>query len=286
MKFETLEYSHRASLAPILRAKNSYLSEYSFTNAYLFRKPHEYKTAESGGCVFLHGKTYDNLTYLAPVCPLEIIPAEKLIELGAQIDFFFPIQEEWLSFFPDDKFQWTYSAGDSDYIYLTERLATFAGRKLSKKRNLLKQYNESYETADYPLTPERFNDAKLILDIWQRDIMEAPNHGSDYAETLEALEKMTEFNLRGMISYADNKPSGFVLGEELNDETFALHFAKGVREFKGIYQHLYNSFSKRLTSEYKYINFEQDLGKDSLRQAKSTYYPDDMRKKYRVALKK
>ncbi len=112
----------------------------------------------------------------------------------------------------------------------------------------------------------------------------AANHGSDYYETLEALEKITEFNLRGMISYADNKPSGFVLGEELNDETFALHFAKGIREYKGIYQHLYNSFSIKLNSKYKYINFEQDLGKDTLRQAKSTYYPDEMRKKYRVAL--
>ncbi len=81
-----------------------------------------------------------------------------------------------------------------------------------------------------------------------------------------------------------HKPSGFVLGEELNDETFALHFAKGIREYKGIYQHLYNSFSIKLNSKYKYINFEQDLGKDTLRQAKSTYYPDEMRKKYRVAL--
>ena len=40
----------------------------------------------------------------------------------------------------------------------------------------------------------------------------------------------------------------------------------------------------KLNSKYKYINFEQDLGKDTLRQAKSTYYPDEMRKKYRVAL--
>ena len=41
-----------------------------------------------------------------------------------------------------------------------------------------------------------------------------------------------------MISYADNKPSGFVLGEELNDETIALHFAKGIREYK-VYTSIY-----------------------------------------------
>ena len=286
MEFETLEYAHRARLAPILRAKNSYLSEYSFTNAYLFRNPHKYQVAVSDGCTFLHGVTYDNKTYMMPVCPLEIIPTSKLIEMGAHVDFFFPIQEEWLSFFPEDKFSYTFLEGDSDYIYLTERLATMAGRKLSKKRNLLKQYNEGYKIEDYELTLDRFEDAKYILDIWEKDIQSMENHGTDYAETLEALEKMNEFNLRGMISYADNKPSGFVLGEELNDESFALHFAKGIREYKGIYQHLYNAFSQRMLPQYKYMNFEQDLGKDTLRQAKSTYYPDEMRKKYRVALKK
>ena len=286
MEFETLEYAHRARLAPILRAKNSYLSEYSFTNAYLFRNPHKYQVAVSDGCTFLHGVTYDNKTYMMPVCPLEIIPTSKLIEMGSHVDFFFPIQEEWLSFFPEDKFSYTFLDGDSDYIYLTERLATMAGRKLSKKRNLLKQYNEGYKIEDYELTLDRFEDAKYILDTWEKDIQSMDNHGTDYAETLEALEKMNEFNLRGMISYADNKPSGFVLGEELNDESFALHFAKGIREYKGIYQHLYNAFSQRMLPLYKYMNFEQDLGKDTLRQAKSTYYPDEMRKKYRVALKK
>ncbi len=286
MEFETLEYAHRARLAPILRAKNSYLSEYSFTNAYLFRNPHKYQVAVSDGCTFLHGVTYDNKTYMMPVCPLEIIPTSKLIEMGSHVDFFFPIQEEWLSFFPEDKFSYTFLEGDSDYIYLTERLATMAGRKLAKKRNLLKQYNEGYKIEDYELTLDRFEDAKYILDTWEKDIQSMDNHGTDYAETLEALEKMNEFNLRGMISYADNKPSGFVLGEELNDESFALHFAKGIREYKGIYQHLYNAFSQRMLPLYKYMNFEQDLGKDTLRQAKSTYYPDEMRKKYRVALKK
>lgn len=286
MEFETLEYAHRARLAPILRAKNSYLSEYSFTNAYLFRNPHKYQVTVSDGCTFLHGVTYDNKTYMMPVCPLEIIPTSKLIEMGSHVDFFFPIQEEWLSFFPEDKFSYTFLDGDSDYIYLTERLATMAGRKLAKKRNLLKQYNEGYKIEDYELTLDRFEDVKYILDTWEKDIQSMDNHGTDYAETLEALEKMNEFNLRGMISYADNKPSGFVLGEELNDESFALHFAKGIRDYKGIYQHLYNAFAQKLISDYKYLNFEQDLGKDTLRQAKSTYYPDEMRKKYRVALKK
>lgn len=286
MTFKTLEYSDRAALAPLLRSKNSYLSEYSFTNAYLFREPHKYEIARSDACTFLRGNTYDGCSYMMPVCPIEIIPLSKLLEMGQYVDFFFPIQSEWLEFFPEKSFEYSYSEGDSDYTYLTERLASMAGRKLSKKRNLFKQYRESYATVDEILTIEKFNDAKIILDTWEREIQENVNHGSDYKETLEALEKMTELGLEGMISYADGKPSGFVLGEELNDSTFALHFAKCSREFKGIYQHIYNIFNQSIESRYKYINFEQDMGKDTLRQSKSTYSPDEMKIKYRVKLKK
>ena len=284
--FKILEYSDRNSLAPILRAKNSLLSEYSFTNAYLFRQPHKYEVAVIGQCTFLRGITYDGFTYMMPVCPLEIIPFEKILIMANYTDFFFPIQENQLHFFPEEYFEYSYSDGDSDYIYLTERLATMAGRKLAKKRNLLKQYNENYTVVDKPLTSKLFWDAKTVLDIWEEEINDSPNHGSDYKETLEALDKMDEFHLNGMISYADGNPAGFVLGEELNDETFVLHFAKGCRGYKGIFQHLYNSFAKSIVEKYKFINFEQDLGKESLRQAKSTYYPDEMMKKYRVRLKK
>lgn len=286
MTFKTLEYSDRAALAPLLRNKNSYLSEYSFTNAYLFREPHKYEIARSDSCTFLRGITYDGLSYMMPVCPIEIIPLSKLLEMGKYVDFFFPIQKEWLQFFPENSFEYSYSEGDSDYTYLTERLASMAGRKLSKKRNLLKQYRESYTTIDETLTVEKISDAKMILDTWEREIQENVNHGSDYHEALEALEKMTELGLEGMISYADGKPSGFVLGEELNDSTFALHFAKCSREFKGVYQHIYNTFNKSIESRYKYINFEQDMGKDTLRQSKSTYFPDEMKIKYRVKLRK
>lgn len=284
--FNKLEYSHRAKLAPILRAKNADLSEYSFTNAYLFRNPHDYHVAFFEGCTFLKGVTYDGFSYMMPVCPIENISLDKILIMAKEVDFFFPIQENQLEFFPEKYFEYSYNDGDSDYIYLTERLATLAGRKLSKKRNLLKQYNESYATKDLPLTSDLIDDAKYILNTWQEEISENINHGSDYDETLEALEKLDEFRLEGMICYADDKPSGFVLGEELNDETFVLHFAKASRKYKGVFQHLYNSFAKSVLNKYKYLNFEQDLGKDSLRQAKSTYYPDIMMKKYRVKLKK
>ena len=64
--------------------------------------------------------------------------------------------------------------------------------------------------------------------------------------------------------------------------TFSLHFAKGKRKFKGMYQYMYNHFAKILSGQYQYLNFEQDLGKLALRIAKSSYDPNQVLKKYRL----
>jgi hypothetical protein len=92
--------------------------------------------------------------------------------------------------------------------------------------------------------------------------------------------------LCGGIYYADGEPAGFVLGEEVNEETFVLHFAKGRTKFKGVYQYMFNTFAKILPPKYKYLNLEQDLDKENLRVFKSSYVPDAMIKKARVKLRK
>ena len=128
-------------------------------------------------------------------------------------------------------------------------------------------------------------DAKLVLEKWLEDVdMEIDE--TDYNACKEALEKKKELGLCGVVYYSDEEPSGFILGEGLNSETFVMHFAKGLRKFKGIYQFMYNSFAKKLPKHYEYINFEQDLGKLALKIAKSSYVPDLMLRKYRMKLKK
>ncbi len=109
---------------------------------------------------------------------------------------------------------------------------------------------------------------------------------TDYRPCLEALDRYEELVLCGGIYYATDEPAGFVLGEELNPETFVLlHFAKAQTMFKGIYQYLFNNFAKILPPPYKYLNLEQYLDKENLRIFKSSYVPDLLLKKTRVKLK-
>ena len=50
-----LTLDDKAKLESILRNSGDFLSEYCFSNLYLFRRKHRYAVEESGGCLFIRG---------------------------------------------------------------------------------------------------------------------------------------------------------------------------------------------------------------------------------------
>jgi hypothetical protein len=279
---EALECSHLNELAPLIRRLASSISEYSFANLFLFRKQHDYKLLRCNSFIFLQGVTYDGVRYLMPFAPLEEIGLPTLKELMACGFALFPIPEEELGIF-SDTFTVTSNESDSDYIYKREKIELLPGRYLHKKRNLIKQYRTLYEHRQAEFTSDLADDAIKVLDEWFL-LGGQPIEKTDYIPCSEAIKYSSYFNLSGMIFYANDIPAGFLLGEELNERMFVIHFAKGVTNFKGIYPYMYSTFAAELPKNYVLLNFEQDLGKETLRQAKSTYLADDMLVKYRVSL--
>ncbi|MDH4162902.1 MAG: phosphatidylglycerol lysyltransferase domain-containing protein [Nitrospirota bacterium] len=284
MQRERLGLQHKDLLFKRLRDISEPLSEYSFANLYLFRDNHEYDVV-LGDHVFVRGKTYDGRTYVMLTEHVDRMGTACIEDQLEDADFLFPIPEPWLSSFPQDRFEATFLDGDADYLYTVEKMSSYAGRKLHKKRNLLKQFVESYSHEARPLTSDRLADARYVLDAW-RDELGVDPASTDYGPCKEALQLYDELILCGGIYYAEGEPAGFVLGEEINDETFVLHFAKARTRFKGVYQYLFNNFAKILPPKYKYLNLEQDLDKENLRVFKSSYVPDGMVKKARVSLRK
>lgn len=283
MRSEKLVFAHKEVLFQKFKDIHLPVSEYSFSNLYLFRNTHDYEVLFDRA-LFIKGKTYDGLPFLMPTDPITGLDYDYLKVMSKEHGAFFPIPEEWLSKFSNDEFDFTFEEGDSDYIYTREKLSEYPGRHLQNKRNLVKQFLRDYKSEAKPLTNDKLKDAVDILNQWQKD-MEAPPEETDYHACLEALERYDDVVFCGFIYYVDGTPGGFIVGEEINPEMFVFHFAKGIRAFKGLYQYMYNDFAKALPEKYRYINFEQDLGKLALKIAKSSYIPDMMIKKYRVRLK-
>ncbi|HAM53677.1 MAG TPA: hypothetical protein DCP92_24415 [Nitrospiraceae bacterium] len=283
MVTEKLSFSHRGLLYERLKNIDTHISEYSFPNIYLFRDSHQYEVVFDKE-IFIRGISYDGHSYLMPTVKAINMDIDYLRSLLRTVDFLFPIPESWLSIFSEEEFEFTYREGDMDYLYSVEKVSTYRGRNLHKKRNLLKQFVTSYEHEALPLTNALIGDAVYVLNEWQAEAR-ADAEQTDYSSCLEALKMYDELMLCGGIYFADKEPGGFILGEELNPEVFVLHFAKARRKFKGIYQYIYNTFAKVLPAQYTYLNFEQDLDDEALRIAKSSYMPDRLVKKARVKLK-
>ncbi len=282
-KSERLEFSHRGIIHDRLKQCGVNISEYSFANLYLFREAHRYEVIFDRE-IFVSGYTYDGRRYLMPTADLRLLDAAYLKELAGEFGMFFPVPEEWLTAFDPSVYEFSYLDGDTDYIFLIDVMKTYAGKKLHNKRNLLYQFEELYTHEALPLTADRMTHAFEVLEGWQRDSGLSPGE-TDYRACREALERYDELVLCGAIYYADGAPAGFIVGEELGSEVFALHFAKGLVRFKGIYQFMYNNFARIMPDKYCCFNFEQDLGMESLRRAKSSYHPSCMLKKYRVTLR-
>jgi hypothetical protein len=283
MLIEKLDLHHRDLLFSRLKQSKAGLSEYTFANLYLFRQNHDYEVITDGE-VFIKGTSYDGYRYLMPTTDVRALDPGHLKELMRTADFLFPVPEAWLPYFGDDAFEIEYKEGDRDYVYTVEKMSSYKGRSLHKKRNLLKQFLELYRHDAFPLTSDRLDQARFILKEWQASSkMNAAD--TDYAPCLEAIDRYDELILCGGIYFAEGEPAGFVLGEEVNDETFVLHFAKARTKFKGVYQYMFNNFAKILPPKYKYLNLEQDLDKENLRVFKSSYVPDLMLRKARVRLK-
>jgi len=283
MHKEKLTFDHKEFLYERLRKIDTPVSEYSFANLYLFRGNHDYEVLFDEE-TFIRGKTYDGKTYIMPAFDIRNKDVAYLKEVMKEADLLFPIPEEWLAIFNGGGFEYSYSEDDTDYLYTIEKMSTFKGNMMHKKKNLLNQFMKLYSHEAYPLVETHMADAFTILDQWQED-MGVSREETDYYPCQEALKRYDDLVICGGIYYVDKEPGGFIIGEEMNEETFALHFAKGKRKFKGLYQYMYNTFANILPKKYKWMNFEQDLGKMELRIAKASYYPDLLVKKYRVKVK-
>jgi hypothetical protein len=283
MKTEKLGIQHKDLLMPRLKALNTALSEYTFANLYLFRANHDYEVLFDRE-LLIKGRSYDGHVYLMPTTDLRRVDPSYLRELARTVDFLFPLPEDWLGVFASGGFDVAFNEGDADYVYTVAKMSTYPGRDLHKKRNLLKQFLKQYTPEARPLTNDRLADARFVLDDWLQT-SEMKTEDTDYAPCKEALDRYEELVLCGGIYYANGEPAGFVVGEELNPDTFVLHFAKARTKFKGVYQYMFNNFAAILPPKYAYLNLEQDLDKENLRVFKTSYSPDAMVKKARLKLK-
>lgn len=278
---EPLNLSHQQVLSSKFRELNIPLSEYSFANLYLFREVHSYEVLIIESEIFLKGLTYDHLSFIMPTSPLPSIHPSILKQALTDSKILYPIPEDMMHSIENGLVISSFKEEDSDYVYAVNKLATYKGRHLDGQRNQIKHFlNEHLVRCE--VISNQFSDMQNILNAWQADFGE--ERQTDYMACKEAIQHYQSLMLYGHIVYVDENPAGFIIGEWGARNYFTVHFAKGLRSIKGIYQYLYQELAKFVESHCTWMNFEQDLGIPAIQYAKLSYHPDFLMKKWRLQL--
>jgi hypothetical protein len=258
------------------------LSDSTFANLFLFRAVHRYRFL-GGNWPCISGRSYDGLTHLLPLFDLRTAPPEVLFDLLYGYGGFFPLSGFQLEGLDPQRFGWTASRDDADYVYPAHQFVNYRGRLLQKKRNLVKQLHNAHVVTAQLFTAEAMDEALNVLKQWMHAKGKSTGQADDNA-CRDALKHSSTLGLEGFVYRVNNEAVGFLLFEMLKPGVCVIRFAKALDRFKGIYQHMFQHLC-HARQEIQWLNFEQDMGIANLRHTKLSYQPAWLLPKYRVYLR-
>ena len=170
-----------------------------------------------------------------------------------------------------------------DYVYETEKMRTFSGKKLQKKRNHLnafyKIYGHCYSYED--ISDDNIPECIAFLDDWktESDDMMVIEEKKGVVEILKIWDRLP---CSGGILRVEGKVEAFIVGSHSTQQMGQINVEKANPSVRGSYQAILKEYIERHLKKQKYLNREDDMGLEALRHAKQAYHPCMMIKKYRI----
>ncbi|HPF19314.1 MAG: phosphatidylglycerol lysyltransferase domain-containing protein [Eubacteriales bacterium] len=164
-----------------------------------------------------------------------------------------------------------------DYIYRRSDLETLSGRKYTKKRNHLNHFYATHRYLYESIRPEhvpelmegleRFSSRRAARDAFDELIQE------EILAVKKILPVYEQIGMFGGLIRIDGVVKAFALGSRHTADTVEVTVEKADPTIRGLYQAINREFAASLPAEILYINREEDMGVEGLRQAKKSYYP-------------
>lgn len=175
----------------------------------------------------------------------------------------------------------------AEYIYSVDALCELKGSKLHKKKNLISQFKRKYpDFSIKPLAEDSIDKVRLLADqIYNSHERFLPGIENEHIALMSALDHFKDIGLKGLVLYAGDVLVGFSIFSRLNRDSFDIHFEKSCFFFKGAAQTINHATAEHLKKKCRYLNREQDLGIQGLRQAKKSYKPLRLLKMHHLILK-
>lgn len=257
--------------------------DFSFANIFCWQNSYNTSFAVEGDFLFFHFKTQGCWGYLFPVGDGDLKKAVEQLDLDAgerQIPLqIFAVTQKMFDLIEEcmpGEFVYKKDRDWTEYIYSSEDLISLAGKKYQPKRNHINKFMRSYTWEYLPITREIIPDCLNLYRRWC-----AENGGCNSEQSLveeciathRAFKYFEKLGLTGGALRINGEILAYSYGQPLTKDTFGIHAEKSLYEIDGGFGMMNRQFAEHNCADYLYINREEDLGLESLRKAKSSYYP-------------
>jgi hypothetical protein len=168
-----------------------------------------------------------------------------------------------------------------DYLYRTQDLLSFRGRRYSGQRNHVNKFKKLYpDSAFEEITAENLDAVREFYDRFSKSHEKASELARVESDKVgDLLENYGQYGLFGGFLTVGGEIVSFSVGERVNDTVF-VHVEKADIRYTGVYQVMVQEFLKHFAREGDlYVNREEDVGDEGLRKSKLSYHPAELLEK-------
>ncbi len=263
-------------------------SDLAFANIYLLRHKYGTEVAVEGGFLFRHFSGHGRLQgYAFPCGPGDPLPAFRRLEEDAALRArplrFCLLTEEQSHFleacFPG-RFRFHADRGDADYLYERAALAELPGARFHRKRNHRERFLRACPTWNMaPLSPANVADALSVARAWLEGVeLPSPALLHEYEAISHALLCQEALSLFGAVLYVGELPVAMSVASMISASIADIHYEKCLPSYRSAYPLMSQAFAAMLSCEF--INREEDLNQEGLRQAKLSWFPSQILSKF------
>ena len=288
-----LELCHRPVLEALFGALQPRISEFTFTNLYIWRHAYGAQVTQFDDgvvCVLSWRPDPEDSFVLPPLGPgasaEHVRQALALLARAGHDAKLCRVDRAGLERLGIGEGEWRIESdrADWDYVYRVADLIALPEDRYPDKARHLKQFTRKYAYEYRPLTPDLVPACIELQDLWCDD-KHCDLYASMRAEARavkEILGRLDELGIRGGAILVRDRVQAFTLGEVLNENTAVIHIAKASPDLHGAFQVINQEFLQHEWAEWEFVNREQDVGDPGLRQAKESYLPAEMIEKFTV----
>lgn len=288
MDFAPLSLDSQREYRALLSATPEKASDYSFVNLWAWNAYRAYEVALARGLAWLRLNRPDEVLW-GPVGDWTAVDWKRALPeefpQGAVFERVSPfLATLWDQALPG-QIEIEPQRSEWEYVYSLRDLVDLPGNRFHKKKNLLNQFLKSADWRFEPLGPETIQEAMSMQADWCTWRNCAGSEG--LAAENEAISRtLADWDalpgLTGGVIRVRGQIAAYTVAEAITGDTLVIHFEKGNPEIKGIYQAVNQLFLERMGSGFAWVNREQDMGDEGLRQAKMSYNPSHFVEKVRV----